>query len=289
VRVAVIGADGQLGSDLVEAFSAAGHEVSGLTHGDIRVEDAASVAAALGGARPEAVLNTAAFHDVPRCEREPERAFSVNALGALNVARAAAELGATAVYYSSDYVFDGAQSVPYVEEDRPNPLNVYAASKLAGEHLTLSAMPHSLTLRVSGLYGKVPCRAKGDNFVSKIVRLAREQPEVRVVTDEFTSPTPTWEIARQTVQLLERGVTGLCHLACEGGCSWHEFAHEIFRTLGITTPLRRASVADFPSPVRRPSYSVLENRRLKRSGLLEMPDWRTSLHLFLRKQYGLHP
>ncbi len=285
MRVAVIGANGQLGSDLAEAFSTAGHEVSGLTHEACPVEDAAAVAAALAEARTEAVLNTAAFHDVPRCEREPERAFSVNALGALNVARAAAGLGATVVYYSSDYVFDGAQQVPYVEEDRPNPLNVYAASKLAGEHLTLSATPQSLVLRVSGLYGRVPCRAKGDNFVSKIVRLAREQPEVRVVTDELTSPTPTREIASQTIRLLEQGATGLFHLACEGGCSWYEFAQEIFETLEITTPLRRASVADFPSTVRRPSYSILENRRLKQSGLATMPDWRTALRLFLREQY----
>lgn len=286
MKIAVIGASGQLGSDLVEVFGRQDHEVIGLDHGMIRVEDQESVHDVLGRARPDVVLNCAAFHDLNRCESEPATAFAVNALGALHVARAAADLGAVNVYFSTDYVFDGRRQTPYRESDLPRPLNVYGTSKLAGEHFTLNYSQRSFVLRVSGLYGRVPCRAKGENFVTKMVRLAGENSEVRVVDDEVLTPTPTREIAERTAAIVDSGDFGVFHLTCEGSCSWYEFAREIFHALEIETPLRRASVADFPSGVRRPAWSVLQNDRLEAAGVRPMPHWRAALLGFLRRSFA---
>jgi dTDP-4-dehydrorhamnose reductase len=281
MKVAVIGANGQLGSDLVAALAAAGHEPAPLTHAEIEVAALESVRAALAPLAPQAVLNTAAFHNLPSCEEEPERAFAVNAVGALNVARVAAELGARNLFFSTDYVFDGAKGEPYVEDDPPRPLNVYGVSKVAGERLTLAHDPTALVVRVSGIYGKTPCRAKGANFVTKMIELAGSRPEVRVVTDEVLSPTPTRAIASKAVELLATEASGILHLTCRGSCSWYEFARQIFDTLRLETPLHEATVADFPSPVRRPHYSVLANTRLAALGLEPMPGWREALVEFL--------
>jgi dTDP-4-dehydrorhamnose reductase len=280
--VAVLGADGQLGSDLVAHFAAAGDEVAALTHADVEVADEASVRAALAAARPDVVLDTAAFHHLPSCEDDPARAFAVNAQGAHHVARAARDLGATPVYFSTDYVFDGTAARPYTEEDLPRPLSVYGASKLAGEHLTLAGGP-AWVLRVSALYGRVPSRAKGDNFLTMITRRAREQRVVRVVADEVTAPTPTPVIARATRDILRTGEPGLYHLACRGSCSWHDFTRAIFDLLGIDTPLEPARSADFPTPVRRPPWSVLDSGRYEALGVGEMPPWREALTEFLRE------
>jgi dTDP-4-dehydrorhamnose reductase len=282
MKIAVIGANGQLGSDLVEFFAHAGHPVVALTHAEVSIERLESVRQALTACQPELVLHTAAYHVTQQCEEHVDRAFAVNAQGALNVARVARDLGTKVVYYSTDYVFDGAKQAPYLENDAPNPLNVYATSKLAGEYFTLNYHPHSYVIRVSGIYGKVACRAKGGNFITTMRRLAQEKPEVRVVTDEILTPTPTLEIARKTAALLHTEQYGLYHLTCEGACSWYEFAREIFTVLNLSTPLFPASVKDFPATVKRPFYSVLENQRFNALGAERMPHWRAALHNFLR-------
>ena len=255
---AIIGGNGQLGSDLVVEFARRGYNAVSLTHADIAVDDAASVARVLSALKPSVVLNTAAFHIVPKCEDSPEQAFRVNALGALNVARAANAVGALNVYFSTDYVFDGAKMSPYVETDQPHPLNVYAVTKLAGEEFTLGYSDRGIVARVSGLYGAVPCRAKNGNFVTTMLKAAREKPEVRVVDDEVLTPTPTAVVAAAVAGIVEADACGVFHLTCEGDCSWYDFARAIFDEMKLATPLVRASVKDFPSPVRRPHYSVLE-------------------------------
>jgi dTDP-4-dehydrorhamnose reductase len=287
MKAAVVGANGQLGTDLVDALTGAGIEAVPLRHSDVEVAELDSVRAALATHRPDVVLNTAAFHNMPECEEDPARAFAVNAIGALNLARVAAESGVRNVYFSTDYVFDGSKGEPYVETDRPLPLNVYGASKLAGERLSEVYAPGSLVLRVSGLYGRVPCRHKGENFITKMIALAAKLPEVRVVTDEILTPTPTRAIAEKTAELLRTDATGLMHLTCEGSCSWHGFAREIFTTLGLETPLGKATVADFPSPVERPHYSVLANTRLAETGLAPMPHWREALDGFLAREHAV--
>lgn len=282
----VIGANGQLGSDIVTWWSSQGVSVVPLTHAEIAVEDAGSVRAAISAHTPDIVLTTAAFHNVPKCEEDPARSHAVNSLGTLHLARACDGVGATLVYISTDYVFDGALRRPYREVDAPNPLNVYAATKLLGEYYALNYAPRAFVLRVSGIYGRVPCRAKGGNFITTMQRAARERPEVRVVTDEILTPTPTAEIAKASLAILRDGTPGLYHVTADGECSWFEFAKVIFDTLGFRTPLVPAVVADFPSPVKRPTYSVLEKGALRAQGLPLLPHWRESLIQFLRSSNG---
>ncbi len=285
MRAAVIGANGQLGSDLVLECMRRGWETVSFTHDQVMVEDLESVRRAFDQAVPDVIFNTAAFHNVPKCEQEPERSFAVNALGARNVALLGEEMGAATVFYSTDYVFDGAKLQPYVEDDLPGPLNVYGVSKLAGEHFSRSLTSQGLVLRISGLFGKVLCRAKGGNFVTTMARAARDRPEVRVVDDEVLSPTPTREIARVSVDLVEIGATGLYHVASEGQCSWYDFARVIFDTLKFNTPLLPCSAAELPSAVRRPSYSALDSTRLANLSISPPLHWRDGLVRFLQEEW----
>jgi len=256
-----------------------------LTHADIEVEDYESVREALGKHRPDCVINTAAFHDVIACEAQPERAFAVNAVGAWNVARVCAELGATLVHLSTDYVFDGGKGRPYVEDDLPRPSNVYGVSKLAGEHLIRYTLAQHFVVRTSGLYGAHPCRAKkGENFVGFMLRLARERGEVRVVTDEVLTPTYTLDLARQVALLAQTEYHGLYHATSGGECSWYEFARAIFDLTGTPVSLQPTTAGEFPRPVKRPAYSVLENRALQELGLDRMRPWREALEAYLKER-----
>jgi len=282
MRIAVIGSNGQLGSDLVREFAARGDETTALTHSDIEVGDYRSVESLLQEIGPNVVLNTAAFHVVQQCESDPHRAFQVNALGALNIAKVCEQLKAVSVFFSTDYVFSGAKQKPYVETDPPCPLNMYGGTKLLGEYYTLDNARESLVLRVSGLYGSVPCRAKGGNFISTMLKASEQRSVVKVVRDEILTPTPTSEIASKTYELIMNGVRGLVHLTCEGECSWYEFARVIFDTLNLRTPLEPCSANDFPSTVKRPLYSVLENQRMKDLHLGDMPHWEDALVRFLK-------
>jgi len=274
-RVVVLGSTGQLGSDLVEAF--AREDVRGLAHEDLEIGDAKAVRDALGRLRPDVVVNTAAFHNVPRCETEPERAFALNATAPWNLARTCRDLGARLVHVSTDYVFDGTKRAPYVETDRPNPLNVYAVSKLAGEYAVLNAGGDHQVVRSSGLYGVRPCRAKGGNFIDAMFKAARERDEVRVVDDEILTPTFTADLAAQIRVLALEGSPGLYHATSQGSCSWYEFAQVIFELGKLRTPLHPTTVKEFASPVRRPFYSVLENAALQAVRLDRMRDWRDAL------------
>jgi len=287
MKVAVIGANGQLGTDLVEVLSAE-HSVIGLNHADIEITDVDSVKSALSAIKPDVVLNTAAYHIVPEAEKFPDKAFHINGTGVLNLAKACQDFKMILVHYSTDYVFDGKQQRPYIEGDSPNPLNVYANTKLAGEYFARNYCDRCYVIRVSGIYGKVPCRAKGGNFITTMIRLAKEKSEVRVVNDEILTPTPTHEIAINTSALIKTDAYDLYHMTCEGECSWYEFARVIWETLELETPLYPASVKDFLLVVRRPFYSVLENLNLKNLGINEMPEWRDALVNFLKNDKYLY-
>lgn len=280
MKIAVIGANGQLGTDLVEVLSK-NHEVTGLTHADIEITSIDSVRNVLTSLKPDIILNTAAYHVVPEAEKFPDKAFLLNGTAALNLATICQEEGVRLLHYSTDYVFDGEKKKPYTEDDRPNPLNVYANTKLSGEYFALNYCNSSFVVRVSGIYGKVPCRAKGGNFVTTMLKLAKEKPEVRVVNDEVLTPTPTYWIAKNTDELIKTDAFGLYHMSCEGQVSWYEFAKTIWDTLKLKTPLYPASVKDFPLLVKRPFYSVMENQNLKRAGIDIIPDWKEALIKFL--------
>ncbi len=284
MKVIIIGANGQLGSDLLAVFQRCGAQVAGLTHQDLEVSDAVAVEAKLAAAAPQVVVNTAAFHNVEACETEPQTAFAVNALGARNLATASLRHGFRLIHLSTDYVFDGRKGQPYTEEDRPLPLNCYGNSKLSGE-LFIQAMARNYAIvRVSGLYGAAPCRAKkGLNFVKIMLKLARERGEVKVVTDEFVTPTYTLAAAEQIARLADAPQTGLFHATPQGQCSWHEFAQAIFQYTGTAVKLLPATSADFPAKVPRPPYSVLDNKHLRDCGLDIMPDWKQCLRAYLKE------
>jgi len=284
MKIAVIGSNGQLGSDVVNEFSDNGDEVHALAHSAIEIASFESVMGALVDLRPGVIVNTAAMHHVEQCEREPEKAFAINALGPRNLARVAGELDAVFMHISTDYVFDGDKTSPYEETDPPRPLSVYGNSKLAGEYFVRATTQKHFVLRTSGLYGKFPCRGKGGlNFVELMLKLARERGEVRVVDDETITPTSTRELARQIVVLSQSNCYGLYNATAEGSCSWYEFAREIFAVTNTAVKLKVASATDFPSKVPRPRYSVLENRALKCLGLNTLEAWQEGL----REYFGI--
>jgi len=289
MKLAVIGADGQLGSDIVEIFRADHHDVVPLTIGKLDIADSGQVPRVLAEVRADVIINTAAMHQVEKCEADPLKAFTVNALGARNLAQAANSGKARLIHISTDYVFSGSKMEPYLESDCPLPLNAYGNSKLAGELFVRSMAEKHYVIRVSGLYGKTPCLEKGGlNFVDLMLKLARERKEVRVVDDEVLTPTASKEVARQILKMLKgKAENGLYHATAEGSCSWFEFAREIFRLSHSTVTLNKAAPGEFPAKVPRPRYSVLENANLKRQNLNGMAFWQDALAEYMLEKHGI--
>lgn len=285
MRIAVIGAEGQLGTDICLECRHRNHDVIAVRHPEMQIESAASVASVLHKYQLDLVVNTAAFHNVERCESDVETALAVNAIGARNLATTCAQTNTTLIHISTDYVFDGKKCEPYLESDLPLPLNVYGNSKLAGENFVRSLVAKHYIVRTSGLYGTNPCRAKGGlNFVQLMLKLARERGVVNVVQDEYVTPTFTAELARQIVTLAHSDAYGLYHATAEGSCSWFEFAAEIFRLSATKVELHPARSTDFQGKVPRPKYSVLENQALKVRGLNQMRHWLAGLQEYLAIQ-----
>ncbi|MGH9498791.1 MAG: dTDP-4-dehydrorhamnose reductase [Terriglobales bacterium] len=291
MKVLVIGANGQLGSDLKKVFAAAGDEVVSLTHAQLEVCDPERVTAMVTEVHPQVVLNTAAFHKVEECEKKPELAFQVNGSAAMNLAQACEKAGAILVHFSTDYVFGGyARNTPFEETDRAAPLNVYGVSKLAGEHLIASHADRYFVLRVCGLYGTAGSSGKGGNFVENMLKKALAGEPVRVVEDQVLTPTYTVDLAKAARQLVQTGQFGLYHLSAEGQCSWYEFTRHIFECAGVKANLSGCKTTDFLSPVKRPAYSVLSKAKLRHLGL-SIPSWQDALPRYLqeRRQSNLAP
>jgi dTDP-4-dehydrorhamnose reductase len=288
MRVAVIGANGQLGTDVAEEFTRNGGEVSSFSHDDIEISSMDSVRTALGPALPELIVNTAAMHNVEKCEQEYAQAYAINAIGARNLAATARELEAVLIHVSTDYVFDGSKGKPYVETDPAVPLNVYGITKLAGELFIRATTDRYFILRTSALYGRSPCRAKaGRNFVDLMLKLAGERDQISVVTDEVVSPTYTMDLAKQIVMLSGTNQFGVYHATAEGSCTWHEFAKMIFELTNSKVNLRVAAPNEFPGKVRRPKYSVLENQRLKTLGVNSFQSWEDGLKSYLESTHRM--
>ncbi len=284
MKIAVIGSNGQLGAELVRVFSSGNDEVQALTHADIEISNIDSAAKCLRALRPALVINTAAMHNVDRCEAEPEKAYQVNALGARNLATVVSDGGLDCVlmHVSTDYVFNGCKSMPYEESDAAEPLNVYGRSKLDGEKFVCAIAKRYFVVRTSALYGHSQCRAKGGyNFVELMLKLARERGKVRVVDDETITPTFAAELAEQLLVLSRTDAYGVYHTTAEGACSWFEFARTIFQLTGTSVDLAVAHADEFPSKTPRPKYSVLENKALKCLGVNQFQPWQWGLSDYL--------
>jgi dTDP-4-dehydrorhamnose reductase len=282
MRVAVIGAKGQIGSEVVRAAKAAGINVLELTHAECEVTDVASVERALATLRSgDTVVNTAAFHRTDACEEAADTALSVNALGAYNVAAAARARDAVAVYLSTDFVFDGDKRTPYLESDPPSPINVYGATKAAGEALTRAASPASYIIRVSAVFGPAGSSGKGGNFVEAMVAKARAGATPDVVDDIVMAPTSAIDASTLLIELLRRSAPfGTYHLANAGSCSWLEFTRAICEMVGADVRPRPTKAASTNGKARRPLYSVLASERLGALGL-QTRDWRAALFDYL--------
>jgi len=287
----VTGAGGMLGVDVVAAAGRAGHEPLPLTHAELDVSDATAVDAAIASARADALVNCAAWTDVDAAETHREQAFAVNARGAGVLARAAGEAGVAMVHVSSDYVFDGrppggpGQARPYRESDPTGPRSAYGESKLAGEREVLAAGGQHAVVRSAWLFG-----VSGRNFVATMLGLAAEQAqqggpcEVRVVTDQVGSPTWTGHLAPALIGLLDRGVSGLVHLAGGGEVSWNGLATEAFRQAGVECRVRPATTAEMARPAPRPAFSALESER---EDVLPLPPWQDGLAGYLAARAGM--
>jgi len=275
MRILITGAGGMLGSDVCRAANAAGLEVVALDHAALDVTDADAVESVVGHARPGAVVNCAAWTDVDGAESSLDAALVANRDGAGNLARAAAANGAWTVHVSSDYVFDGTKSEPYVESDAVNPLSAYGRSKLEGELAVASGAPDSHTIaRSSWLFG-----VDGRCFPKTILRLASEREELTVVDDQVGCPTFTGHLAAALVELVvgERPA-GVVHVAGGGQCSWFEFASQIVESAGLACRVTPGKTAELDRAAPRPAYSVL---RSERRGVPELPDWHAGLREFM--------
>jgi dTDP-4-dehydrorhamnose reductase len=272
VRIVITGANGQLGYELQQVLR--DHQLTLL---DMPAFDLTKpgVEAAIAAARPDVVIHAAAYTDVDGAEREPERAMAINAAGTERVAKGAATAGARLLYLSTDYVFDGRQGVPYRETDEPHPVNLYGRSKLEGERRSLTRCPNTLVIRTAWLYG-----AHGKNFAKTIMRLASEQPDLCVVSDQRGSPTHAGDLASAIKQVLGTNLKGIVHAAGAGDCTWYEFACEIVSLTGSPARVQTISTAESKRPAQRPLYTVLANHVLADAGI-HLPHWKDALGRFL--------
>ncbi|MHB0912265.1 MAG: dTDP-4-dehydrorhamnose reductase [Armatimonadota bacterium] len=275
MKILLTGAGGMLGHDLVEALS--GHElVTTDVAGDYRrmdITDSEAVLDTIGEVRPDLVIHSAAYTDVDGCSANPDLAFKVNAAGTWNVAAACAEHGAAMVYVSTDFVFDGEKGSPYTEYDTPNPVSAYGASKYAGEVHVRTLVPRHYIVRTAWLYG-----LHGKSFPRTMVRVAREGKPLRVVADQVGSPTCTVDLAETIRRLIETPLYGTYHVTNSGSCSWHEFAVRTLALAGITgVEVQPIDSDEWPTPTKRPKYSVLRHYSLELQGRDDLRSWEEAL------------
>lgn len=286
MKVAIIGANGQLGTDLCKVLN--DFDVVPLSHKDIELTAMGSVKEACSKHRPDIIINTAAYNRVDDCETEPDKVFSVNSLGARNMAVMAQEIGAKLLHISTDYVFGGEaeqRTTPYTELDIPVPLNTYGKSKLAGENFVVHLCHKHFIVRTSGLFGVIGSRSKGGNFVETMLKLGKERDELMVVNDQVFSPTCTKDLAERIAQLMTTEYYGIFHITNKGTCSWYEFTREILKLAGLKTPVVPITSDQYPQKARRPRYSVLDNYHLRLLGLDDMRTWQEALKDYI----GVNP
>ncbi|MBI1745720.1 MAG: dTDP-4-dehydrorhamnose reductase [Acidobacteria bacterium] len=277
MRIAVTGATGMLGHDLVESLSPR-HTVIGFSSADFDITDIDKTLAMVADARPDLLIHSAANANVDGCELNPEPAYQVNSLGTRNVALACAKIQAAMVYISTDYVFNGQKSGPYVEWDTPNPLNIYGRSKWWGEQLVTGLLTRFYIVRSSWLYGK-----NGGNFVDAIRRAAQSgRNPLRVVQDQVGSPTLTSDLAEKLAEVIEKERYGTYHITNSGHCSWFEFAQRIVELAGMTVDIQPIKSYEYPTPTARPSNSVLRNYVLELERIALLRPWHEALAQFIR-------
>ncbi|MEK6558142.1 MAG: dTDP-4-dehydrorhamnose reductase [Candidatus Margulisiibacteriota bacterium] len=277
-RILVLGANGMLGSNVTRKAKTAGHQVVALDLVDIDLTKN-SAEKVIQDSAPEIIINCAAYTAVDKAQSEPELAMEVNAEGVRRIASAAKRLNCFVIHYSTDYVFDGMRSQGYHEFDEPAPLSVYGQSKLKGEQYLTTILPESqyLLLRTAWLYGP-----NGKNFVTTMIALANRDQPIRVVHDQIGCPTYTDDLSQWTLDLFNRNKSGLYHAVNSGICSWFDFAKTIYEKIGRTVDrLEAIPSSEYPTPAKRPSFSILQNTRLQKDLGYDIRKWPEALSDFL--------
>ncbi len=276
MKVAVLGASGLLGQDLMRALNSSEYRPFPFDIKDFDIVAPGAIQDALLPIKPEVIINAAAYTEVDACETEKKLALDVNGNGAGNVAGVAASMGSLMVQISSDYVFDGEKESPYLPEDKPNPINIYGESKLLGEKQVRERNTEHLIIRSSWMFG-----LGWRNFVKVILYLADEQNELKIVDDQRGSPTYSVHLANAIVKLISTGLRGTYHLTNSGTCSWYEFACEILKQKGLDNAVKPVSSSQFPRPARRPANSVLDCSSTYEALGKPLPHWKEALREYL--------
>ncbi len=277
--ISIIGPNGQLGSDLVKVFAKANWKVHPINHAEISVENPQSVSIALKSALTDWVINTAAFHKVDECEKDPQKAWEINAYGAKNIAAAARDLGMRSVFISSDYVYSGNKGDSYSESDPVSPVNAYGHSKAAGEAVTLASNEKNLVIRIASAFGATGSSGKGSNFVETIINKAKAGDPLAVVDDILMSPTYTLDAAQKILELLEIGKSGTFNATNAGSVTWFGFAQAILRQTKLVTNLC-ATKTNWESTLRRPKNSSLDTTKIENLQI-SSPNWSDGLRRYL--------
>ncbi len=286
MKILLIGKTGQLGGDILR--NNRGHEIIAPDRTELDIRSRDSINDVLEKYQPDCVINTAAFHNVPQCEVEPENAFRINCVAVRDLAETCSRINAIFVTFSTDYVFNGEKNASYVEDDNPAPLQIYGITRIAGEYAAMSAAPeHSIIIRTCGLFGISGARSKGGNFVDKRIEDAKTLTYMEMGSDQIVSPTYTHDLSLAVLKLIEHPghATGIYHLVNEGKCSWHEFTKALYDTMGFTITLKPVDRGGRSGTMRRPLYSALLNMRARALGII-LPHWRNALERYLRDKYG---
>lgn len=279
-RIFITGAHGQLGlalSKLLNDTSKYQLYLTALNSGidstvnTLDITDKAKVESEIKGFTPHIIINCAAMTSVDLCETEEDKAYRINALGPKYIAKVASKIGAKLIHLSTDYVYDGQAKTPYTEDKEPNPINVYGRTKQLGDKYVMQYCPKSFVLHTAGVYGE------GKNFVKTMLSLADEGKRIRVVSDQIVTPTSALELARAIIFLMDTDSYGKYHASCEGSTSWYEFAIKIFELAGIKVEVEPITSSEYPTPAKRPMYSVLDNKKLREKHGYYMKQWEEAL------------
>ena len=286
LKIALIGVNGQLGTDIKSHFEKKGIKLTGLVGlTDINVSDYKTSENTIKSIDPDLVINTAAFHDVDLCEDEAHSAFEVNVMGVRNLAIICNKMDIPLMHFSTDYIFDGKKKEPYTEDDCAAPLSLYGISKLAGEQVMRYLLDKYYIIRLSGLYGHAGSAGKGNtNFVEQMIKMSEKGKEIKVVNDQVLTPTSTIDVAEKLSELIQTGKYGVYHMTNTGSCSWYEFACEIFRLMKIPSKISPTTTEEFGAKARRPEYSVLDNLNLRKIGLDDLRNWKEALREYIESR-----
>lgn len=275
-KILVTGSNGQLGRAINQKYEAnSGYELINTDVGELDITSVDAVIQMVDTVKPDIIINCAAHTNVNKCETDWDNAYRINAIGPRNLSIAAARRDAKLVHVSTDYVFDGNATTPYTEFDATNPCGAYGKTKLEGENFVKQFAKNFYIVRTAWLYGD------GNNFVRTMLRLAETNEEVRVVRDQFGTPTSARVLTDIIAALIETDNYGVFHGTCEGECSWADFTEEIFRLAGVKTKVNRITTEEYPTPAKRPAYSVLENYMLKLTMNYEAQDWKTAIQQYM--------